>query len=332
MGQKIVVCVLANKPLAVQGLIDVLDDRFSVIIHMDAKVDLSKYDLRLPPHCSMLQERHAVFWGGFNMCRAMVAMIDAAYQTVPTFERIVMVTGDTLPTVGLDFLEAALLDASKEYIHMSELPDDPTLRGIHVEESKRRHGSVHPWRFQNFVYSDDELQSGRSREETMRKFGIPENRVDYVRGSVHRIARELLARMPPRPPLYEKPFTGASWWALSRQALNLIIDEMHAPSHQEFFRYLEVPDEHFFQTLLGNKHRALQSMGKTATGPLVYVDYANPARAEFKGKDFLPLDGFRETYAKHGKMFARKYDPEQSPDIAAAIEGGCYFTDVVPTS
>jgi hypothetical protein len=331
MTQPVVILVLAHKPAALKDLLTVLDSRFQIIVHMDSKANVQNNSFQLPRHAVMSKSQYPIFWGGFNMCLAAISLIDTAYDVSPNFKRLVLISGDSLPTVHLDLLEESLLEKSIEIIQLIDVPNDPTLRGVNISESERRHGWGQPWRFHNFVFSDDVLYDPRARDETMQKFEIPEQRVDWLRGTAHKAMREALARLPPRPALFDKFFFGSQWWALTREAVDLIIDDMHSWISHEYFRYLHVPDEHFFHTLYGNKQRALSSLHRKTCGPLVYVDYAGAKRIPGTWPDFaMPTEGFRIAYSQHRRLFARKYDPATSPDIAAAIVNGRYFTDVIP--
>ncbi len=329
MGQQIVILVLASKPEALNGLLLLLDTRFRIIIHLDAKADLDA--IELPPHASFTDTRFEVFRGGFNMMLAVREMIDTAYRVAPKFRRAVLITGDTLPLLACDRLAAALLDQHREYIALYEVPNDISLRGLSMEEGQRRtEGRIMPWRFQNATYLDDTLLSPKSHQEVMQKYGVDENTANYLRGSARRIVEAIAVRLPPRPHLYNKFYYGESWWALTRAAVDLIIDDMHTEIHVDFFRFLQVPDEHFVQTLLGNKQRSLTSLGRQIVGAPVFVDHEDPERARL-GRDALTAAKFRHAAGTGRHLFARKFDPELAPDVAGAIAEGRYFSDILGT-
>jgi hypothetical protein len=326
----VVICALAGKPAPLQGLLDLLGNRFSFVVHLDAKAGPVSEALRLPAGLVLTERRYPVFWGGFNMIFAIREMIDAAYKHFPGFTRVVVITGDTLPTAHPDVLENSLRDPHIEFMYSREIAFDPSLRGLSMEEAARN-GALHEWRFQNYVVSDDELHSPRSQGEAQRKFRLTKDQADYVRGASQVTMKDVLSKMPPRPRLYDRIFSGSSWWSLSRGALNLIIDDMHAAANVEYFRFVNVPDEHFFQTLIGNKSRALAELGHRTQGKFVYVDYKHPDRLKFTGRDALSVASLRSAAAA-GWPFARKYDPEQTPEIADAIASGRYFAEIVSES
>ena len=327
MDQRVVFLVLASKVPALRGLLGLLDERFRIIIHLDAKADPDGFVL--PPHASFTDTRLPIFWGGFNIMLAVREMLDTAYRVTPGFRRAVLITGDTLPLLPPERLETALMSEAREHIHLVEVPNDPSLRGLTMQEAQRRSGgSILPWRFQNFTHLDDEMLSPRSRDDFMRKYGLGDNSADHLRGTAERVIATLLSQMPARPPLYNKLYYGESWWALSRSSMDLIIDDLHEKVHEEYFRFLQVPDEHFIQTLLGNKSRALSSLSRQMVGSPVFVDHSDPVRSAF-GRDALTAEKFRAAAATGRYLFARKFDPELTPDLASAVANGQFFSDVV---
>lgn len=313
MAHKVVLLVLAHHAEALGGLLSLLDGRFRILVHFDAKAGPAP---PLPPHASVINARLPIFWGGYNMMRAVRALIDEAYATTPGFRSAVLLTGDTLPLLAPAALEAALLDGG-ERIDLIEVANDPALRGLSMAEAESRH-AIMAWRFQNHTAWDDELLSPKSRAETAAKYAIGPDTADHLRGTAERIATEALGLLPPRPPLFARFYYGASWWALSRQALDLVADDLHGPLHDAFFRFLQVPDEHMIQTILGNKRRGLGAcvIGRTP----VFVDHTDPERARLGG-DALDMAGFRRA-ADAGYLFARKYRPGRFTDLDAAVAEG----------
>ena len=258
---------------------------------------------------------------------AVREMLDEAYRVAPDFQRAVLLTGDTLPLLPPDRLEVALLDEVREYIQLIEVPNDPTLRGLRMQEAQTR-GSLLEWRFQNFTYLDDEMVSPRSRAEFIRRYGVDENTANYLRGEAEKITLKLTSQLLPRAPIFSRFYYGESWWGLTRSSVDLIIDDLHAQVSVEFFQLLQVPDEHFVQTVLGNKRRALQSANRQIVGSPIFVDHLDPVRSSF-GRDALSAARFRDAALSGRHLFARKYDPELMPDVAAAVASGCFFSDIV---
>jgi len=322
MTARIAVLVLAHKPAPLQYLLDLLDDRFAVFVHMDAKTDLGAAPLRLPGHATMVEPRVEVFWGGWSMMQATISLVDAA-RARGGFRRYLLVSGDSLPVVPLDRLEAALLDDSREYVELIAVPDDPSLAGMDAAAATARHGWVQPWRLYNPVAWDHRLLNPFQREAAAAQYGVEQGRIDWIRGDIERLMRTILRDLrPPRP--FPAFWYGAQWWALTAATIEAIRPDLLRPEVQRFFRHIQVPDEHMIQTVLGNRRDALG--GRAAVGTPMWSDLNRRAG----GVDTLDHHGFRAAAAS-GKqiLFARKFSPDEAPDVAAAIRAGAYEGSVL---
>jgi hypothetical protein len=316
----IAILVLAHQPAPLQYLLDLLDNRFAIYVHLDAKTPTAP--LRLPAHATLIERRIEVFWGGWSMMQATLALIDAA-RARGGFRRYFLVSGDSLPMLPLDQLEAALLDDSREYIELIDVPDDPTLAGMDMQAATERHGWVQPWRLHNPIAWDHRLLNPLQREAAATLYGIEQGRIDWIRGDIERLLRPILSEMqPPRP--FRNFYYGAQWWALTAAAIEAILPDMLRPDMQRFFRYIQQPDEHFIQTILGNRPEALA--GRTVVGTPIWTDLSARAR----GIDTLDRAGFRAAAAAGSQiLFARKFNPTTAPDVAAAIRDGVFETSVL---
>jgi len=288
MKQKIAVLIMSSGQRALQYLLDLLDDRFFIVVHVDQKSGIDNASWRMPSHAVFCQQRFPVFWGGFNLVLAIRECIRTAFEVNRDFARFAVIAGDSLPVVPLESLEAALLDLDREYMGLFEIANDPSLRNQPLSLSVEKYGNEQPWRFQNYCFYDDELLSPRSRLEAARKFGLDPGTTDYLRGSTERIVNSIVHHLPPRSGLFPKLFFGECWWALSCDSIRLIADDMFSEVYTEYFRFFRNPDEHFFHCLLGNKSVALTTMGKTFAGNMMFVDQ-DPARAHF-GNDALTVE------------------------------------------
>ena len=322
MRPRIAILVLAHRLPALQFLLDLLDDRFALFVHIDAKTQTDVGQLRVPRHVELIESRTEVFWGGWSMMRATLALIRAA-RTRGEFARYVLVSGDSLPVLPLERLEAALLDPAREFIELIPVPDDPSLAGMEMQAAIARHGWVQPWRLHNPVAWDHLLLNPLQREEAARHYSIAQDRIDWIRGDVERLVRELLRELRPAPP-FPGFWYGTQWWALTGETMEAMLPELVRPDVQRFFHTIQVPDEHMIQTVLGELPALMG--GRTIVGSPMWIDQARRAR----GSDTLGLDGFRNAAAQGSQiLFARKFDPDAAPEVAAALHAGRYESVVL---
>jgi hypothetical protein len=322
MKRRIAVLVLAHRPAALQFLLDLLDDRFALFVHLDAKTDLGSVRLRIPRHATMIEPRIEVFWGGWSMMRATLALIDAA-RAGGGFARYALISGDSLPVLPLDRLEAALRDGTREYVELIPVADDPSLAGADMQVAIDRHGWVQPWRLHNPVAWDHRLLNPFQRTEAARHYGLAQDRIDWIRGDVERLVGGLLTDLRPAPP-FPSFWYGSQWWALSGDTIEALLPELRRPEVQRFFRTVQVPDEHMIQTVLGNRRELLG--GRPAIGSPMWSDLARRAQ----GVETLDGAAFRGAALNGDQiLFARKFDPDAAPEVAAALRAGRYESAVL---
>lgn len=105
-------------------------------------------------------------------------------------------------------------------------------------------------------------------------------------------------------PVYE----GSSWWALSRECLQYVLDyyNKYGWKVENYFKYTFAPDEMMIHTLVFNSPFGRNALlfdkgyypGLVGLTPLHYIEY-NGAIAVYTGKDYDKL-------LASGKMFCRK--------------------------
>jgi hypothetical protein len=322
---QIAVLVVCHRTAATALLLKLLDSRFAVFVHVDARTDLATTPLPLPSNAKLTEVRFPVFWGGFNMVRACREMVRVARQELPQAKRYVLISGDALPVMPIDRLVDALLDYNNEFMSLVPVQDDPTLRNVSQDEAMKRYNWLQPWRFQNFSLWDNILTCPRTEVAAADYFGIDQAAAQRLRSEIHyEVTQPLLRRMPPRPKLFQQFFFGASWWALTKLAIDLIFDDMFDPKVEEFFQFMETPDEFFFHCLIGRHKSFLDDLGRTWNWDLMFVDHDDPVRHQF-GDDALESSVFFECHAKTGSLFARKFNPARARAVSAAIENGTYL-------
>jgi hypothetical protein len=291
--------VLAHRVAPLPYLIRALGDRFAVYLHFDARADMAGIDL--PPQVTAIPRR-PVHWGGWSMMQATLDLMEAARD----HDVLALVSGDSIPLLLPDALHDALAEPGPERIDLVEVANDPALAGQPREASIARHGWEQPWRFHNFVHWDDSLLNPFGAAETTRHYGLPPDKADWLRGATQRLVAEALAGLAPRPKLFPRLFYGSQWWALSGATVAALLPELRRPEVEAFFRFFAVPDEHMVHTVLATIRPGLATrrtpVWRAPGGGM--LDLASLRRARAQGPDCL---------------FARKFDPAQSPRLAAAL-------------
>lgn len=318
MVSRIAVLVLAHRAEPLPFLVTLLGEPFEIFIHYDAKSGKLP-DLKAP-NARYITQRHAIFWGGFSMVEASLDLLSAALA-VGGFERFLFISGDTIPTRHPEHLAEALLWPHVEYIGLQPIQNDPSTRGQSRQVVAERWGNEHPGRFYNFQYWDSLLTNPFTEADLMREYGLDQVVAQQLRGQSMEMVRILTANLPSRQNLFLKFFYGSQWWGITPKLVNLLSNRIFSENTKEYFRLMEVPDEHYLPCIVGNYQDELKQNGQCILGAPVFTDYA--ARAA--GQNFVSATMLRAA-ATEQALLMRKFDPVAAPDVADAIRAGRYHS------
>ncbi len=197
-------------------------------VHIDAKTEIAPYatavaDLR---NVVLLERRQRIYWGGFSLVRAVIEAIGAA-RADAEYDRFCLLTEDTVP----------LLDAAS---FQSSMAQDCEFMHVYHDFGEEL------WqRYRGFYCFDAAATNPRSRPgERVIAVELTEalGRLEALR----RRGKYAIARM----------HHGSTWWALSRRAIDEILLQWTHNTHlRESFEFSMIPEEQYFQTILGNAAR-----------------------------------------------------------------------------
>ena len=268
-------------------LVSTLDAEAShFFVHVDRKTDDATYrqiaeSLAERPNVRFLK-RHRCDYGGFGHVRATLTGI----------------------------AEIARLGLRADYTILLTGQDYPVKPNGEIEEFFRRHEG----------------------ESFMEYFPLPSD--DWERGGLDRITewhvrvRGRYVRFPGRLPipvrrefpLGLRPFGGSAYWCLSRECVDYVRSFLDAsPAYRRFFKYVNVPDEIFFHSILLNS----PLKERVVNDDLRYLEWRDPAAA---GGPAVLTRGDFDKIVTSEKIFARKFDAGEDEAILdmidAAIDDG----------
>lgn len=238
--------ILAHKNFnQLNRLITTLDDSNSnFIIHLDLSSDINelKKVLKTAQNVFYVDKREDCIWGDFSIVQATINCIDFVAENKIVGYSILM-SGQDYPIKSSKYINS-YLEQFKEYNHIS-IHRNPVLEDEEVFYkrrlvnynfflSKRRgHAKSIPYFWsQNFI----------QKIETI--FFIVNN---YSRGDFSKIFYKKVYPV-------KKFYQGHQWWGFNFQTL-IKIQEYIVQNKKElfsFFKYVTVPDEFFFHTILKN--------------------------------------------------------------------------------
>jgi hypothetical protein len=279
-----------KNPVIVKKTIEHLSSADSAFfIHIDGKSDISQFDAIKGGNVFFSEKRVPVYWGEFSGVRAIQLLMRQALANGQGYDYFVLLSGSEYPLKSKEYIHRFFeSNCGTEFISMVKMPN--------VEAGKPI-----------------------SRINTLR---IESNR-PVCRLVVRMLAKLGLAQRDYRKYLVSlEPYSGHTWWALTREACQYIID--FQKSNQRVVKYFEdtfAPEEMFFHTILGNS-----PFRSRARRNLVYEDWSargsHPAMINEQHVAFLAAQEkvtLSDAYGSGELLFARKFS-DDNLDMVRKIE------------
>ena len=266
-----------------------LDAGFDIFLHIDKKHGRAYADglgeAEKSIHC--IAERHEVFWGGYSMIEAQVALLRAAMAAGP-YDKYTLVSDDSFPLYGGELL--------RSFIAVPE--DRISVRRLAADDAFMT-------RYNDFYFFDHLATSMMVRQAESARIdeGFWQN-VENIRALRKRGKKRL------------ELFFGQQWWSLGQRAVDVILQTLKRDTYLvESFRYTAVPDEMLFQTIHGHSFHT-----HTEASPMLVEwgkepkPYAFRAVAELEGlvqkhhgfvRKVLDRDGFFQDMLNNIAMTGR---------------------------
>lgn len=276
---KIAYLVFAYRnPRLIKRVVEKLSSENSAFfLHIDGKSSLSDFaDIR-GQNVFFSGHRIPVYWGEFSGVRAIALLIRQALVMQENYDYLVLLSGSEYPIRSRQYIERYLeRHYGSEFIRLIKVP----APGKPLS------------RFSTVRYESDK-PIRRLAFQVLEKIGLAQ-----------RDHRKCLGEL--------EPYSGRTWWALTRDACEFALRFADSrPQIAEFFKDTFAPEESFFHTILGNSQ-----FKSRACGNLVYEDWSQGgSRPEIIGERHLsffesrinivdPQEGSSEL------LFARKFSDE----------------------
>jgi hypothetical protein len=223
----------------------------------------------------LLTKRNRCYWGGFGIAKAMIECVNTAVRTKRSFDYAILLSGQDYPIKNAkQIADFFEQNKGKEFMESFSLvkPNRWTEHGGYYQAMAR----VKYWTF-------------------------------FVRSRVYqlRIARKF--------PFGWEPHGGSQWWSLSHESLSYIESFLRTnPSFVRYFKYVFIPDESLFQSILSNS----PFRDKIVDNDLRYIDWERP-NPQYPRT--LETDDFERLRASP-KLFARKFQPDRSKECLDLID------------
>jgi Core-2/I-Branching enzyme len=279
---KIAYLILAHRnPRLIKKAVECLScEDVSFFIHIDAKVAINQFDSIRGKNVFFIDKRIAVYWGEFSQTEAIFLLVQQALAASQHYDYLVLLSGSDFPLRSGRYVRSFLeKNQGGEFITIFKLP----VPGMPI-----------------------------SRVNTLR---FPSTR-PILRFVFRALAKVGLAQRDHRKYLGDlQPYSGHTWWALSRESCQYIMDfkQKHLEI-AEFFKNTFASDEMLIHTILGNS--AFRSRIRRH---LVYEDWpvegprSHPKMITAKHIDLFESQEEVASPDVHGRgemLFARKFSDD----------------------
>jgi hypothetical protein len=241
-----------------------------VVIHVDRSVPREAFaafqrslsDLVNVRFC----KRHRCEWGTWSLVEASQTASEMLLAQFPSVRHVYLVSGSCLPLRPVEDLRSYLAARPMtDFIESVTISDvDWTVGGLNEERFELRF--PFSWKRQRFLFD--------RYVELQRRLGF---------------RREL--------PEGVTPHLGSQWWCLSRQTLSAILEDPRRRELDRYFRYVWIPDESYYQTLVRNYGRRIESRSLTLS------------KFDFQGKPHVFYDDHLHLLRRSDCFVARKVWP-----------------------
>jgi hypothetical protein len=254
-------------------------DSASFFVHVDKKTALEVYE-KIVDGTKHLEnvfflKRYRCYWGGFGHVQATIEGINEIIKKNIPFDYAVLLTGQDYPIKTNEQIRKFLRQShGKSFMDYFPLPSD------HWEGGGMQR--IELWHVRLFN----------------RHYIFPKSR-DF-----------LFKRKFPKG---FQPYGGSSYWCLSKECIAYIHNFINNNRRfVNFYRFVDVPDEVIFQTILINSPLAVNIVNDDLRF-INWKDVDAGSPAVFVKNDF-------ESLASSLKLFARKFDVNVDPEVLDLID------------
>ena len=311
---KIAYIVLAHKyPEQLKRLIIKLDnEETSFFIHIDKKTSNKVYNqivssLSHLPNVYFLN-RYKCYWGGFGLVKATIQGIKEIFDRNISFDWLILLSGQDYPLKtnsqikkALEKNEGKLFLTHYDYL----IPPDkkwPTSGSDRIDY----------WHFCLSNYVRFVFPAKLTANSYLRYKILKRPWLQFI-SFLYSCLFFWLPLKKRKFPEGFKPFIGSQFWCLSRDCVEYIhVFVQQNPDFINFFMYVDIPDEMFFQTVVLNS----PFKERVVNDNLFCIDWDNINQTY--PKVFVKTDFDR--LISSSKLFARKFDMIRDVDILNLLD------------
>lgn len=279
----------------------------SFFVHIDQKTDDKIYhqmvgELSHIPNIYFLK-RHRCYWGDFGHVNATIKGLNEIFRRKTSFDWTILLTGQDYPIKSNSQIENFLSkNEGKLFMEYEPLPKLDLPNG--------GFDRINYWHL--CLFNQHLVFPGKLWLNTYNYSQIKQD-IKFRIASILWFALIFWFPIKRKFPKGFKPFAGSSYWCLSKECVEYIYNFIQQnPTFVNYFKYIDVPDEMFFHTIVLNS----PFKESVINDSLKYEDWKNPTPmlpAILGKNDF-------EKLLKSSKLFARKFDIDRDAEILDMID------------
>ena len=242
-----------------------------VVIHVDKRVKRSRFEAFRAELSDLPNVRFTprvrCEWGTWSLVGASQGAAEKLLREFPEVRHVYLASGSCLPLRPVDELQAYLAARPKtDFIESVTIRDvDWTVGGLNNERFNLRF--PFSWKRHRFLFDH--------YVEFQRRLGLKRKIPDGV-----------------------MPHLGSQWWCLTRQTLTAILEDPRRRELERYFKLVWIPDESYYQTLVRNYSRSIESRSLTLS------------KFDFQGKPHVFYDDHLHLLRRSDCFVARKIWPK----------------------
>ena len=232
----------------------VLTESCHVFIHVSGKSEIRPFQEAIASMTSSLRTKHVHFtskrirvqWGGWSIIEATNELLQTAL-TYSHFDWFILLSGSCYPVKSNEYIYDLLKKRDTETGIINIFDPKSAKRSSRIKARFEYYWSAERNNFQETLLFIC-LHIGTRLISLYDVLLFQEQRGSRLSWFLYRWSFGLLHRRKSFPQSF---YTGSQWWILSFQNVKLIFEYIDAhPETTQFFRYVRVPDEIFYQNLV----------------------------------------------------------------------------------
>ncbi|WP_318245360.1 beta-1,6-N-acetylglucosaminyltransferase [Paenibacillus gallinarum] len=283
-------------------MVNMLNYKADFYVHIDKKTSEIDFQSEVThlTNVLFLEERYPIYWAGFNVIKATIALLKRCISSGVKYKKIVLLSGSDYPLV------------SNIQIHdfFDLYPEIEFIRASKISDSNSKHHRNHILRyfFMDINIKNNFLYKVITKMITTLNGCIPIHKKLFIEMGKQRF----------------DVYMGSQWWAITQECAEDLLKMIREyPRIDTYFKYSFAPDEKYFHTLIYNSmYKNRTFLGKEE--PFLIRDYKWPIWPNIHHihpslQKWYTLNDLDEVLSSD-KLFIRKVNTFDSSSLLDSID------------